>query len=180
VAILAALAGCGRQAATVFINPEFNFGYIERVAVVPFENLTQDQGAAARIGRLFIAELFAAKAFDIVEPGEVSRALERFGTVRAAELTAEQIEELGQELHAQGIIFGSVTESSGRMVRTGEGSACTLVVRMVETEQATTVWSATATAEGRGFWSRALGTGSKQESEVARECVDRAIRTLIR
>lgn len=178
LASLLVLVGCAGTRSAVFLHPEFNFGYVERVAVVPFENLSDDQGAGARITRLFVSNLFATKAFDVVEPGEVSEALQRFGTLRTAELTTDQIKELGATLKVQALILGSVGETASG--RGSAGNVCTLVVRMVEVDAGTTIWSATTTATGRGFWSTLLGTGRASESEVARDCVDRAIRTLVR
>ena len=106
------LSGCG-AGSSVFVHPDYNFSYLERVAVVPFENLSSDQGAAARATRLFISDLLAAKAFDVVEPGEVSQALMKYGTIRTAELTEDQIREVGKTLSVQALVFGSLGESAG-------------------------------------------------------------------
>ncbi len=171
--------GCA-MGPTVFINDQYNFQYVERVAVVPFDNLTADQGAGNRVTRVFIADLLAEKAFDIVEPGEVSRVLEKFSTVRTSQLTQEQITTIGQELKVQGIIFGSVTEMTGSRSGSAMVNTVTLVVRMVETETGATVWSATNTAGGRGFWGSLFGGGDKSESEAIRDCVKGAVKSLIK
>ncbi len=173
------ISGCGGMRPTVFINDEYNFQFVERVVVVPFDNLSNDQGAANRATRVFIAKLLSEKAFDVVEPGEVSRVLEKFSTVRTSQLTTEQITSLGKELRAQGIVLGTVTESSGTSSGGMNASTVTLVVRMVETETGATVWSATHTAGGRGFWSVLFGTGGKSQSEATRDCVDGIVKTLI-
>ena len=177
-AVLVAL-GCARGP-TVFINDEYNFQYVERVAVVPFDNLTSDQGAGNRVTRVFIADLLAEKAFDIVEPGEVSRVLEKFSTVRTSQLTQEQITAIGQELKVQGIIFGNVTEMTSSRSGSAMVNTVTLVIRMVETETGATVWSATNTSGGRGFWGALFGGGDKSESEAIRDCVKGAVKTLIK
>lgn len=178
-AVMVGLSGCSGLRPTVFINDEYNFQFVERVVVVPFDNLSNDQGAANRATRVFIAKLLSEKAFDVVEPGEVSRVLEKSSIVRTGQLTTEQATGIGKELRAQGIILGTVTESSN----TGGGgvatSTITMVVRMVETETGATVWSATHTAGGRGFWSALFGTGGKSQSEATRDCVDGIIKTLI-
>jgi len=177
-AVLVAL-GCARGP-TVFINDEYNFQYVERVAVVPFDNLTSDQGAGNRVTRVFIADLLAEKAFDIVEPGEVSRVLEKFSTVRTSQLTQEQITAIGQDLKVQGIIFGNVTEMTSSRSGSAMVNTVTLVIRMVETETGATVWSATNTSGGRGFWGALFGGGDKSESEAIRDCVKGAVKTLIK
>jgi len=177
--ILFALVGCGGIGATTFINPEYNFGFVERVAVVPFENLSQDRGAGERTTRYFVSELLATEAFVVVEPGEVSRALEAIGLVRTAELTQEQSMTLGEALGIQGLFLGSVGESSA--VRSGGSSknVVTVDVRLVETETGITVWSSTVTESSGSFWSSLFGTGGASMSEVTRRCVDKIIDQLV-
>lgn len=173
------LAGCG-AGSSVFVHPDYNFGYLERVAVVPFENLTSDQGAAARATRLFISDLLAAKAFDVVEPGEVTQALQKYGSVRTAELTEAQIIELGKALSAQALIFGSVGASAAGRGSSQGAAVVTLVTRMVETEKGVTIWSGTTAAGGRGFWASLLGTSGPSESEAMRRCVEKSVHSMLK
>lgn len=180
IAVLCAvLAGCAGIRPTVFLHPQYSFNYLERVAVIPFENLSKDQGAAIRVTRLFTVELWVAEAFDVVEPGEVTRVLDNLSMVRTADLTQEQIIEIGKELNVQGIFLGSVNEFSGSRGSASSSNTVTLVVRLVETDKGETVWSSTHTEQGRGFWSSMFGTGEKSQSVVTRKCVKRIIGTLV-
>lgn len=180
LAVLASLlTGCAGMKPTIFLHPEYNFGYIEKVAVIPFENLSKEQGAASRATRLFVSELLATESFEVVEPGEVSRALEKFATVRAAQLTQAQLVEIGKQLGVQALFLGTVNESSSMRSGSASTSVVTMVVRLVETDQGVTVWSATHTEGGRGFWASLFGTGQKSESEVTRNCVKKTLKTLI-
>ena len=171
--------GCGGIGATRFVHPGFDFGFIERVAVVPFENLSTETGAGARATRYFNTALLAAEAFEVVEPGEVSRALEKFGFVATAQLTREQAVTLGRELRAQGIFLGSLAESV--KIRSGSNnvSVVTVTTSMVETETGTTVWSSTNTEDSSNFWSSLFGTGQKSSSEVMRRAIDGCLDTLL-
>ncbi len=180
LAVLASLlTGCAGMKPTIFLHPEYNFGYIEKVAVIPFENLSKEQGAASRATRLFVSELLATESFEVVEPGEVSRALEKFATIRAAQLTQAQLMEIGKQLGVQALFLGTVNESSSMRSGSASTSVVTMVVRLVETDQGVTVWSATHTEGGRGFWASLFGTGQKSESEVTRNCVKKTLKTLI-
>ncbi|MEW5922504.1 MAG: hypothetical protein AB1746_00800 [Candidatus Zixiibacteriota bacterium] len=179
-AVLILIGGCGGMSPSVFIHDEYNFQYLERVAVVPFDNLSSDQGAGARATGIFISELLSERAFDIVEPGEVTRALEKFATLRTSQLSNEQIVNIGKELKVQGIILGNVTEVSTFRSGASTVSTVTMVVRMVETETGMTVWSATNTSGKKGFLASLFGTGDKSESEAMRDCVKGVIKTLIK
>ena len=178
--IAGVLPGCSGMRPTVFINEQYDFRFLEHVAVIPFDNLSNDQGAGNRATRIFISQILAERAFDVVEPGEVSRVLEKYATVRTGQLTEEQIKAIGQELKVQGIILGTVTESSTVTSGGTTTSTITIIARMVETENGTTVWSATNTAGGRGFWGTLFGTGGKSQSEATRDCVDGIIKTLVK
>lgn len=177
--LVAALAGCGGLRPTLFLHPEYNFGFVERVAVVPFENLTNERGAASRATRYFIAQLLASESFEVIEPGEVSRVLNELATVRTGDLTRDQITAIGQALRVQGLFLGTVNETSAARSGSSPQHVVTLVVRMVETETGETVWSATHTESGRGFWSALFGTGGRSQSEVMRRCVKKVLSTLV-
>ena len=45
LASIALVSGCASTRGRTFTHPDYNFAFIERVAVVPFENLTDDRGA---------------------------------------------------------------------------------------------------------------------------------------
>jgi TolB-like protein len=178
VASVIALGGCGGMGATTFVHPAFDFGYIERVAVVPFENISNDQGAGARAFRYFTNALLASESFEVVEPGEVARALEKQAFAATAQLTEQQSMSLGRELAAQGIFLGSVSESA--RIRSGSRSVTviTVVIRLVETETGATVWSAANTEDSSSFWSSLFGTQQKSSSEVMRRCIEGCLDTL--
>ncbi len=77
---VAFIGGCrsGMQP-TLFVNPRFDFSFVERVAVLPFENQSNDRQAGFRATRLTITELLASGAVDVVEPGEVQAVLAKSG-----------------------------------------------------------------------------------------------------
>jgi len=176
---LALLLGCGGAGSTTFVHPEYNFSYLERIAVVPFENLTPDQGAGARATRYFLAELLATESFDVVEPGEVTLALSKVGVRASADLTQEQATELGSALGIQGVLLGTVGESASRRGGTRTTTTVSLVVRMVETDTGVTVWTTTSSADSRGFWSGLFGTAERSASEVMGMAVQRAVDDLV-
>lgn len=175
---LLTLFGCAGSNVTSFVHDEYNFDFVERVAIIPLDNLSDDRGAGARATQVLLSEILSARAFDVVEPGEVSRVLAKFNTVRASELTTEQIVSIGRELKAQGLFMGSVNESSSYRSGGANVTKVSLTCRLVETEQGLTVWSASATTGGRGFWASLFGTGDQSTSEVTRSCVKKLLGSL--
>lgn len=167
---------------TDFVNPEFDFGFIERVAVMPFENDTSDRMAASRVTRLTLTELLASGAFDVVEPGEVEAAVNQIEDLSlrlAGRPSKAQIAALGQSLQVQALILGSVTQSG--IIRSGQVNipVVTIDMRMVETETGVVVWAATNSEKGSSISSKILGTGGVPLAQTTRLCVQGTLATLI-
>lgn len=179
VASALALSACASgMAPTRFTNPRFDFGFVERVAVVPFENLTNDAAAGARVTRLVITELLASGAVDVVEPGEVQAALDRMGA-RITTPSTEQVVSLGQTLGVQAVVIGSVTQSETLRSGAVEMPVVSLDVHMLEAETGAAVWAATHTEKASGMGARLLGTGGAPISETTRRCVRQLLGTLL-
>lgn len=176
------LSGCAASRHTTYIDPQFDFGSIERVAVLPFENLSSDQGASKYISRLFFTELLAQKVFDVVEPGEVSAYVgsHQGMTSQSAELSLDQIKDMAKTLNVQAIIFGSVGESSE--LRSGNLSThvVSISARMVNAETGSTVWSSSVNTTGPGFFARLFGVGEATRGTAARSAVQKLIGSLVR
>ncbi len=163
---------------TEFTNPDVDFGFIERVAVLPFENLSNDQQAGFRATRLMITELLASGAVDVVEPGEVEGALAKIRG-RPSQPSIEEIVGLGQSLEVQAVIMGTVAQSE--ILRSGAVAipAVTLDAQMVETETGAIVWAATNTEKGGSASARFLGSGGQPISVTTRKCVQTLLESLL-
>lgn len=175
-----ALVACGSSMRpTRFAHPGIDFSFVERVAVLPFENLSTDQPAGFRVTRLTITELLASGAVDVVEPGEVQSALGRIAG-GVARPNVEQIVALGKQLGVQAIVAGTVVQSE--VVRSGSAGipTVTLDAQMIETEKGAIIWAATHTERGSSFSAKVLGTAGEPLSETTRRCVRRLLSTLLR
>ncbi len=173
-----ALAGCsGNLPTTQFTNPRFDFGFVERVAVLPLEDLAGDRQAGVRATRILITEILAAGAVDVVEPGEVQAVVDRVVRGRSAP-SQQEVVELGKALGVQAVMTGSVTQSE--VLRSGSVSVpvVTLDLHLLETETGAAVWAATHTERGSGAAAKWLGTGAEPISATTRKCVQAALRSL--
>lgn len=176
----ALMSGCGGPRATVFIHQEYDFGFIERVAVIPFRNISREQGAAERATNFFVTELLVAEAFDVLEPGEVQRIMVKNGVTGLGELTTDQIKGIGADGQVQAIFVGTVSEATAIRSGSSQTYSVTIDVRLIETESGRTVWSATNTERGTSFWKSLFGGSGKSQSEVMRKCVHDLLKTLIK
>jgi len=173
---VAASASCART--TRYVNGNSDFATVKTVATLPFENLTMDKLAGERLSKIFLIELRALEAFQLVAPGEVTRALRSTG-IDPASLATEDVKRIGQTLHAQAIFVGTVVEyDEGR----GGGTPMpqvTLQFRLIDTQSATTLWSVSRTSSGATVTARLFGLGGKTASVVAQEMIQEELKRLV-
>jgi len=178
LALAGALAGCGSPAVS-YIHPNVDFGYMERAAVLPFRNLSQDTLAGQRVQSIFLMALLDEDAIDLVDPRETDAAMRQLGLSPGAELTTEQSVRLGQELGVQGLFFGVVEEyQTGQGNRT-RGPELTAVFGLIETQTGAVAWRAQVHETGASVWKRLFGGSPDDVYTVSRDAVRRALRTLL-
>ena len=98
--LLILLAGCATD--DVYFEPNMDFGSLQSVAVVPFQNLTGQDEAAERVRDTFMGMLLATEAVYVVPTGEVARGISRIGRIPPEGLSSEQIKQLGEHPGSRG------------------------------------------------------------------------------
>lgn len=168
------LAGCTGLSGSgnTYKNTLMNFGAIQSVAVLPFQNLTSDEEAAARARDTFMGMLLATEAIYVIPPGEVERGIERAGLRNPTLPSIEKVQSLGKILEVEAVITGVLREYGP--VRSGQSEAnlISLSLQMMEVETGTFVWSGAATKGGIGLNERLLGGGGKPMNEVTKDAVN--------
>jgi TolB-like protein len=162
----------------VHIREDVDFSFIKKVAVLPFENNSDNKSAGEIVRQLVISELLASGLVDVVYSGDVMAALKRQDIREITSLTSKQIRNLGKDLKVQAIITGSVNRFG--MTRMGKISApeVTVTIMMADTDTGSIIWSTTVTRGGADFWARHFGTRAETLSETALAVVREAIATL--
>jgi hypothetical protein len=171
--------GCAHHA-TTFVNPQADFTLIRRVAVLPLENLTQDQTAAEKIRQLLIIEMLSTGSVEVVDVGEVARGLAAAKVASATSPGTEEIQRLGKELQVQALMAGSVQDFSQVRTSGASSTAVSLVFRMIETDTGQVIWSTSISQSGVGASARLFGVGGASATERARDLIREALKTLIK
>lgn len=172
------VAGSCSKKVTTFTHPTADFSLIERVAVLPFENLTGDNTAAEKVRQVVIIELLSSGAVQVVDVGEVGRGLRAASVGNAAQPSREDVRRLGQELQVQALLGGSVQEySAGRSA--ASATNVSMVFRLIETDSGEVIWSSSVSKTGVGAMARLFGVGGDSPGERARKLVRKALKTLI-
>ena len=72
------LSGCG-SALRVYLHPGGDLSALQKVAVIPLANFSNDRFAGERVTHALITELLIRTDFIVVEEGEVNRVLKEAG-----------------------------------------------------------------------------------------------------
>lgn len=170
-------AGCAgaRRSEVTFHDPNMDFSQIQRVAVLPFANLTQMTQAGDRVRDVFMTMLQATGGFYVLPPGEVARGVLRVRVATPQAPTGEEAVALGKEIKTDVVITGTVREYGELRSGSVAANAIAVSLQMIETQSGKLVWSASSTEGGIGAGDRLLG-GSGEPMNVVTE---KAIRDLI-
>ncbi|GAB4486895.1 MAG: hypothetical protein OHK006_15280 [Thermodesulfovibrionales bacterium] len=174
-----AMIGCKSAApATVHIQQDFDFSSIKKVAVLPFENLSQEKSAGDAVRQVVINELLVSGLVDVSVPGDSVAAVTKLGIINPSALTAEQMKSIANTLKVQALVLGSV-ERFGE-VRSGTYNVpeVTVTLMMADISSGAIVWSVTKTAVGDSFTARHFGARADTMSETMIRVVREAVQTL--
>lgn len=180
-ALLLLAAGCRttRSTQTRFLHKNADLAAIGKVAVLPFDNLSQDRSAGDKVQKIFYLELLSLDVFDVAEPGQVTKVL-RAGPGTLDALGANEYQKLGKDLGVEAVFVGSVIDFAEG--RTGSNSTpdVTIQLRLIETQTGATIWSAGQTRSGASASTRLFGVGGESLTEAARRVVKSELQTLLK
>jgi TolB-like protein len=162
-----------------YVHQNFDLAFYQRIAVVPFENQTPEEFASSRLRQLMITELLLADVFEVVEPGEVLRALNQVQPTNPTSLSIEQIQKLGKELKAQGVLVGAVNAYVEHRFGSFIVPEVTATFRLIDVESGITVWSVTDTEGGLPVSTQLMGFRPSTMSEASRRLVRRVVDSLL-
>ncbi len=164
------LASC--TTGDVFSDSNMDFGSLRSIAVLPFENLSSSEFAAARVRDVFANMLLATGAVYVLPPGEVARGLMAIGRLPSAGPSSDQIKQLAAVLKVDAVIIGVVSEYGP--VRAGAASAnvISVSVKMIEKSSGLVVWSASSTKGGISVLDRLFGGGGEPMNTITEKAVN--------
>lgn len=174
-----ALVGC-KAGPTVYIHPNADFSLIKKVGILTFDNLTQDRFAADKVQKIFTTELLSLSAFEVVEPGQMLRALMDQRIEAPSAMTAAEIKKVGEAVGAQALIFGTVVDFGESRVGTNPSPEVTVQLRLVETQSGVTLWSVSHTRSGVKIPVRLFGVGGETPTQATQKLMRREINTILK
>jgi TolB-like protein len=157
-----------------------DFGAIQSVAVMPFQNLTRETSAADRVRDVFINRLLSTGVVYVYPVGEVARAVSRLEMQSPATPSPEEVVKLGSTLKVQAVITGVVQEYGEVRSGTTAANLISISVQMLEAQTGRIVWTASVTKGGIDAWDRLFGGGGQPMNDVTKSAVSNAIERLFK
>lgn len=172
------ISGCRTGVADFHVSQDFDFSFIKRAAVLPFDNLTNEKTAGEAVRQIVINQLLVSGLVDVALPGDVSTAFDKARVASPTALTADQLKKIGADLKVQAMIFGTVNRFGE--IRSGQFQApeVSVTLMMADANTGLIIWSVTRSNVGDSFLARHFGARSDTLSETLQKTVRQAINTL--
>jgi len=175
--VIAVFSGCGTP--MHYVHPTADLTYVTTVAIVPFENLTQERGAAGKMINVVAAEILRRGIFDVVEFGEVEKVLNEEGfRPEEGTISKRTAERAGSRLNVQAFVVGSVEEYGVARSTGSDYPEVSLTLKLIDAKSYKILWEATHSVTGASVWDRLFGIGKQSRSELSRELVEEMFDTL--
>jgi TolB-like protein len=172
------IAGCRGGFPAFYVSEDVDLSFIKRVAVMPFDNLTNDKFAGEVVRHVVVSELLATGVVDVVVPGQGVDVFNKMGIKSVSSLNEQQIIEIGKSLKVQALILGTIEQYGETKTGSVAAPEVTVTLMMADTSSGTIVWSMTNTRGGAGFMARHFGARSETLSEVVLAVVRESVQTL--
>ncbi|MGZ4809949.1 MAG: hypothetical protein ACXV7D_11545 [Thermoanaerobaculia bacterium] len=180
VAACLAAAGCASSQQTQYLHPNADLGMIHKVAVLPFENVTDDRTAGEKLTRIFFVELLALEVFDVSEPGQSVKVLRSQPGTSIDALGSAELQRIGKELAVDGLFLGSVVDFNEARSGSTPDPRVTIQLRLVDVQSGPTIWSASRTRSRASLSAKLFGVGRESLTETARDIIRSELRTLLK
>ena len=178
VVMLTACGGGGPNISESYHDPDMDFALLRSIAVMPFDNLTTDRLAAARVRNSFMTSLLATGVVYVIPSGEVVRGIKRAGIETPTIPSSDDVAKLAAIIKADAVVTGVVNEYG--QVRSGTTTANVISVslQMIEKESRKVVWTASTTKGGISTMDRLFGGGGRPMEDVTNEAINDLINKL--
>ena len=180
--IIIVMQGCAfkTNGTQFYLRDQVDFGYIQKIAVLPFENLSEDAFAAKRARELAITQVLAQGIFDVTDKGEVDSAL-KDEVIRPGEpIDPTIIKRLGQRLKVQAFLLGSVDRAGENRQGASSFAEISLTLRLIDSKSALVMWRASGHGSGYSVVDRLFGLNPSDAFKVTMDLIDRLLSSIPR
>lgn len=163
-----------------YLRDQVDFGYIRKIAILPFDNLTEDKYAASRARELAITQVLSQRIFDVADKGEVDSALKDEVIRPGQPLDPTSVKRLSQRLKVQAFLMGSVDSAGENRKGASSFSEISLSLRLIDGKSALVMWRASGHGSGYSVVDRLFGLNPSDAFKVTMDLIDRLLSSIPR
>ncbi|NPA40605.1 MAG: hypothetical protein GXO57_09225 [Thermodesulfobacteria bacterium] len=169
--VLSSCCGITQTKKISYFNWGTNLKQIRKIAILPFQNYTNDKEIAATVREVVLAEVLSQGIFDVVDPALTDQVVFEEGIGKNLKFDAATLKRIGKKLGVQAVLVGSVTylkmERDGSYVYPVVG----LSLRLIDVNTGKIIWECKAMKSGYSFWGKLFGLEPKSTLEIVFELV---------
>lgn len=161
-----------------YLRDNVDMGAITRIAVMPFQNFTNDQFVAERTRDIATTQLLASGIADVVDRGLVDSVMAE--EVIDPKLPIDQInmKRLGQRLNVQAFLLGAVDLAGEKRTGSIAYPVLGVTLRLVDAQAGVVIWQSSGRWTSETVVGRILGIKPTDDFHVSLELLQRMLRTL--
>lgn len=156
---------------TSYFNWDIEVKHIRKIAILPFENYTRNEGLASTIREMVLAEVLAQNIFEVVDFSITDLVVFEEGLEKSLKMDKGTIKRIGDRLEVQALLLGSITYLEE--IREGSYSypVIGISLRLIDVKSGVIIWECKGVKNGYNLFARLLGTRSKSTVELAFELI---------
>lgn len=179
--VLILLSACFQSSTTSgrnFVRENVDLGYVTKVAILPFQNNTQDDFAAQRVRDLTTTQVLAMGIFDVVDKGIVDSAMREMAIDDDTPLDIPLAKRLGQRLGVQGFILGTVNSIGENRQGSFTYPEVAFTLALLDSESALVLWRNSDTLSGYSLSDRLFGLAPLDAFQITTTLLEQMLLTI--
>ncbi len=108
---------------------------------MPFENLAGREEQSQLFTKIFLADLVASGAFEMIDATQVEAAMDSLGIRASGSMTPAEVRVMADTLHVRYLLLGSVLESGTIQSESGLLPSVGATLRLVEAASGRVLWA---------------------------------------
>lgn len=157
---------------TTYFNYDIKPKEISKIAILPFENHTRQEGLSPAIREMVLAVVLSHKIFDVLDLSITDLIIYEEGLEKALKMDKGTIKRIGERLGVQALLLGSLNYAEE--VREGSYSypVVGISLRLIDVSTGEIIWQSTGIKNAYSLLARLFGVRSKSTLEICFELIN--------
>lgn len=172
--------GCTSKGSSgqTYLREDIDLSYVTRVAILPFENNTQDEYASKRIRDITATQIMAMDLFEVVDKGVVDSALSEMGIDPSTPLDTPLVKRLAQRLNVQSLIIGTINNIGENRQGSFSYPEISITLQLLDGDSALILWRTSDTLSGYSLSDRLFGLDPMDSFQITVKLLDNILSTI--